>query len=115
MGRIISFKMMVLPKILYIFRTVPISLPAFFFNKLDTSLRSFIWKGKTARIAFSTFIRQRSKGGMGVPVIKDYYKAALLDQLKTWFDPSPEKQWVLLECNLVQNNNLQPPINSSGH
>lgn len=44
---------------------------------------------------------------MGVPVIKDYYRATLLDQLKTWFDPSPVKQWVLLEHNLVQNNNLR--------
>lgn len=92
MGRIASFKMMVLPKILYIFRTVPIPLPTFFFNKLNTSLRSFIWKGLRPRIAFSTLMKQRSKGGMGVPIIKNDYRATLLDQLKAWFDPSSRKQ-----------------------
>lgn len=44
---------------------------------------------------------------MGVPVPKDYYRVTLLDQLKACFDPSPVKQWVLLEQAMVNSTNLQ--------
>lgn len=99
--------MVTLPKILYIFRTVPIPLLAHFFTALNTYLRTFIWKGTQARISFSILVKHRSRVGMGVPVIRNYYRAALLDQLTAWMDPVPTKQRAVIEQVIIKGINLQ--------
>lgn len=44
---------------------------------------------------------------MGLPVLHDYYRATQSDQLKAWFDPIPEKQWVILEKVMISNVDLK--------
>lgn len=39
-------------------------------------------------------------------MIQAYYRAAILDQLKAWFHPSPEKLWVEIEKAVLGNRDL---------
>lgn len=105
-GRIATFKMTVLPKILYYFRTIPIILPDHFFITIDKILRKYIWAGKIARLSYSTLQKQKQKGGMGFPNIRNYYVAALLDQAKSWFTRTSDKLWVQIENAIVHHRDL---------
>uniref|UniRef100_A0A2D4F0Q1 Reverse transcriptase domain-containing protein n=2 Tax=Micrurus corallinus TaxID=54390 RepID=A0A2D4F0Q1_MICCO len=49
-GRISTIKMNVLPKILYLFQTIPIRLDKKFFDDLNKIVLRFIWQSRKARI-----------------------------------------------------------------
>lgn len=83
-----------LPKMLYLFRTIPIPLPKKLFQKFEIYFRKCIWKGGRARIPFNTLIKHKSVGGVGLPILKHYQTAAILDTLKYWFTPNTDKLWV---------------------
>lgn len=42
-------------------------------------------------------ILSRDRGGMGAPNMLNYYKASLLDQLRFWWHPLPQKAWSFME------------------
>lgn len=105
-GRLAAFKMIALPKLLYIFRTLPIPLPTTYLNSLQSILNQFIWQGKKARCSHSKLIKHRSKGGMGHIDIKDYYLASIISQLKDWFQPTPTTLWSAIENNETPGPNL---------
>lgn len=49
-GRVNLIKMCILPKFLYLFQCIPFKIPKPFFDDLNKSLRSFLWKGKPPRV-----------------------------------------------------------------
>lgn len=49
-GRINSIKMMVLPKILYLFQCLTLFIPLSFFKSFDSVISSIIWNGKHSRL-----------------------------------------------------------------
>lgn len=49
-GRIAAMKIILLPKIIYHFRTIPIIIPDHFFKEVDKLFRQFIWGKKMAKI-----------------------------------------------------------------
>lgn len=64
-GRVNLVKMTVLPRFTYLFRHTPIPIPVSFFNKLDSIITSFVWKGTMPRIAKSTLQLPVTLGGFG--------------------------------------------------
>lgn len=74
MGRIVVIKMLLLAKILYYFRTLLIQLPFQNFHTLNTAIKQYIWKGQKVKVSFHVLTKQTFGGGMGFPVIQDYYK-----------------------------------------
>lgn len=56
----------------------------------------FLWRGKKVRWAFRKSITRRV-GGVGHVLIKDYYVALILAQLRTWFPNSPRPRWQEIE------------------
>ena len=65
-GRINSIKMVVLPRFLYIFQSIPVCIPQKHFRQLDSIVSSFIWSGKIPRISKKHLIKSRSEGGFGL-------------------------------------------------
>lgn len=57
-GRINAFKIIVLPKLLYLFLTVP----KYFFTKLQTLLTSYLWQHKKPRCPLHILTRTRVQG-----------------------------------------------------
>lgn len=122
-GRAAAFKMQVLPRILYMFRTLPISIPSSFFTKCNSLLRNYIWQSKNPRIALSSLQLMRNNGGIGLPDLLGYYNASLLDQIKYWIKSAEEKLWVNMEQTFMKHQDLlailiaslmSPHMNSTG-
>lgn len=105
-GKIAAFKMQTLPKILYLFRAIPIPIPSSFFKILNTKLRNLVWNNKKPRVAFSILTSSKNKGGMNLPDMHKYYYATLLDQMKYWFFPNDDKLWLSIEREITKGNDL---------
>lgn len=106
-GRLAAFKMSILPKILYVFRTLPIQIPLTFFSNIRKIISKFLWSNGKSRCAHDILRRHRRVGGMGVPDIQDYYTATLLDQLRFWFTQPNTKPWCSLEQEAIPLGSLQ--------
>lgn len=64
---------------------------------LQWILNTFLWNGKHHRVSWSILYAFPNSAGLGVPEIKQYHKAILLDQLKRWCSPSPHHLWSQIE------------------
>ena len=84
-SRIESVKMNVLPRLLYVFQSVPIGKPEQFFSDWDKIISRFIWTGKKPRVRFKTLQLSKERGGLAVPCLRDYYRAAQLRPLIGWW------------------------------
>lgn len=114
MGRAAAFKMLTLPKLLYCFRAIPIQIPRRNFCTMDAVIRRFIWKGNKLCIAYSTLRKYKSRGGIGLPNLCNYYYSAPLDQIKECLIPS-DKQWVNIERAMIVNHDLKSLLLADFH
>lgn len=105
-GRLAAFKMLILPKILYTFRTLPIPLSNSYLNSLQTIISRYIWQNKKPRSSHSKIIKHRLVGGMGYPDIRDYYLATILSQLQEWTQTHQNTLWGNIENNATPGPNL---------
>uniref|UniRef100_A0A803JAI9 Reverse transcriptase zinc-binding domain-containing protein n=1 Tax=Xenopus tropicalis TaxID=8364 RepID=A0A803JAI9_XENTR len=106
MGRIYCMKMNILARILYLFRTLPIKYPKTEEKSLQRAMDKFIWEGKKARISRKLLQKSKYKGGVGVPDLFGYYKAAQFAQVQAWHMLDGQPCWVTLEQALIQDTKL---------
>uniref|UniRef100_A0A8C5QWD0 protein-tyrosine-phosphatase n=1 Tax=Leptobrachium leishanense TaxID=445787 RepID=A0A8C5QWD0_9ANUR len=101
-GRINAIKMILLPKILYVFRALPLTAPMSFFKTVLSNLSQFIWRGKRPRIKIAILHQPVDRGGLGLPNILLYYRAALMSNLGRIFAGINLPQWtsLILPCSL---------------
>uniref|UniRef100_A0A670ZAD8 Reverse transcriptase domain-containing protein n=1 Tax=Pseudonaja textilis TaxID=8673 RepID=A0A670ZAD8_PSETE len=95
LGRIATIKMNILPKLLYLFQTIPIKLPKNFFDDINKVTLKFIWQGKKARISIKALQDAKSRGGLALPNWELYYWAANLLWLKDWVNLRNKRTLVL--------------------
>lgn len=79
--RIRTIKMNILPRLLYLFQSLPVDIPDTQFNKWDKLISRFLWQGKRPRIGYSTLQIPKDRGGMALPNLKEYFQAAQLRPL----------------------------------
>lgn len=99
-GRINTVKMVILPKFLYLFQTVPIFLPKSYFKELDKYISIFIWNKTIPRVRKSVLERRKANGGLALPNFLYYYWAANIYKLTTWYNVSATgegPEWSLME------------------
>lgn len=106
-GRLAAFKMSILPKILYVFRTLPIQISLTCFTSIRKIISTLLWSSGKSRYAHDILPRHRRARGIGLPDIQDYYTATLLDQLRFWFIQPNLKPWCTLEQEAVPPGSLQ--------
>lgn len=102
LGRIEVIRMNLLPRFLFLFQSLPVSVPISEFNKIDKLISKFIWQKKKPRIKFKTLLLPKEKGGLGLPNLKYYYWAAQLNAIVAWTTNDKESGWVEIEQSTIK-------------
>ena len=92
-GRINIIKMNVMPRLLYLFQTLPIRIPMGFLRDLRSGFTKFIWAGKSARIRREVLTLPKEKGGVGFPDPMSYHDATHMARVAEWCTHHREKPW----------------------
>lgn len=102
-SRIEVVKMNVLPRLLYLFLSLPVRIPDPQFTAWDKQISRFIWAGARPRVKFKTLQIDKEHGGLALPNLKEYYYAAQLRYIVYWCSPEYQARWKHIELNLGQS------------
>lgn len=98
--------MNVLPRLLYLFQSIPHMIPESQFRHWDKLISRFIWAGKRPRIRYKTLQLQKEEGGLSLPNLKRYFFAAQVKFLVCTCCPQYQARWKDIEAsretNLIQ-------------
>ena len=97
--------MNILPRLLYLFLSLPVRIPDSQFSMWDKQLSRFIWAGARPRVRFKTLQIDRDNGGLAIPNLWEYYYAAQMRYFIYWCSPEYQARWKYIELNMV---NYQP-------
>lgn len=98
--RVEIIKMNILPRLLYLFQTIPVDIPVKTFMEWDKWISRFLWQGKKPRIRFKTPQLLRDKGGLALPCLKTFFDAAQIKPLVNICNPEYIAMWKQTECQL---------------
>ncbi|KAJ1155452.1 hypothetical protein NDU88_008182 [Pleurodeles waltl] len=84
LGRIALYKMMVLPRLLYLLQNYPNPIPMKWFKEMDSLARQFLWSGTRPRLALKTCQRDVYEGGLGMSNVLYYHLAMQLLVINDW-------------------------------
>uniref|UniRef100_A0A670IIA8 Reverse transcriptase domain-containing protein n=1 Tax=Podarcis muralis TaxID=64176 RepID=A0A670IIA8_PODMU len=84
LGRMEAIKMNILPRMLFLFQSIPVIRGNKIFKDWQKVLSRFIWQGRRPRIRYKLLTDRKERGGLAVPNLKLYYEAACLCWVKDW-------------------------------
>nr|GEZ82414.1 hypothetical protein [Tanacetum cinerariifolium] len=84
LGRISVIKMNVLPKMMFLFQTIPVIISDAPFKEWQKDISKFIWQGKKPRVKYKILQDAKERGGLGLPDLKVYHAACCFVWLKEW-------------------------------
>ncbi|KAJ1091063.1 hypothetical protein NDU88_004191 [Pleurodeles waltl] len=96
-GKVAIANMLILPRLLYYFVALPITIPKSFWGNLNTALLRLIWGGGRARVALTTLQCPLDNGGLGTPNFERYYAAAQLQWVQYWIHRPEQAEPMSLE------------------
>lgn len=96
-GRISCIKMNVLTKMMYLFQSLPISLPKSFLKSLNNTIRQFGCNCKTPRLSQAKLTWDYSLGGLRLPNFQMYYWAVQIRFISFLFETEPAPSWTQME------------------
>uniref|UniRef100_A0A803JQP7 Reverse transcriptase domain-containing protein n=1 Tax=Xenopus tropicalis TaxID=8364 RepID=A0A803JQP7_XENTR len=100
-GRINLFKMILLPKLTYIFRQSPIMITKKVFRTLRSLEITLFWNNTQPRIALATLQLPVRQGGLAAPNLFLYFLAAQLVTAWRWASPSTQNASTTLEAQTI--------------
>lgn len=104
--------MNILPRLLYLFQSLPVEIPPKQFFEWDKVISRYIWGGRRPRVRYSTLQLPKEKGGMALPNLKNYFCAAQLCHIFYWCTSSYIAKWKDIETN-IQDIQVQSLIGES--
>ena len=96
-GRVETITMNVLPRLLFLFCSLPIAVPVSTFKLLDRLVSRFIWQNKRPRVRLKVLCLHKEKGGLSLSHFRSYYWAAQLRVLVSWMRLDIDTKWVHIE------------------
>lgn len=105
LGRVHAVKMTLLPRLLYLFRSLPIPLTKSFLRKFQLEITRFVCGNKGYRCP-SSVLHLKSQGGLGLPDLWGYYQAAQMAQISMIFSKGPKPDWLSIERRATPLNTL---------
>lgn len=90
-----------LPKLLYLFQTIPVIVPKFLFSAPRSLSICFIWKKGLSRVKYKLLTRLKLQVGTGLPDYDFYYKATLMARTLEWFPRPFQKASVMVKQDLA--------------
>lgn len=63
--------MNILPRLLFLFQSLPIHVPQLIPKILEKCITTFIWQNKRPRIRLKILMANKAKGGLGLPNLKN--------------------------------------------
>lgn len=91
--------MNVLPRLLYLFQSLPVEVTEKELREWDKMISRYIWQGQRPRIKFRTLQLPKNKGGLALPCLKSYYQAAQIKTLLNVYNPSYSARWKEIEAS----------------
>ena len=91
-------KMVILPKLIYRFNTIPIKIWTQFFTDLKRLILNFTRKNKKSRIAKIILFNKRTSGGIGISGYKVYYRVVVVKT--AWFDIKTDRSFTGIELKI---------------
>ena len=77
-GRVETIRINVLPTMLFLFCSLPITVPVSTFKFLNRLISEFIWQNKRPRLRLKVLHSDKEKGGLALPHFRSYYWASQL-------------------------------------
>lgn len=105
-GRLHSVKMNVLPRMLYLFGTLPVTVAKLDLKSFQTKQLLFIWGNKRPRVNMRTLRTPRSKGGLGFPGLLKYYYAAQLAHITRFHSSRPHPIRMQIEAEACKTHSI---------
>lgn len=100
-GRIALIKMVILPKFLYLFNSIPIPLTNSFFNTLQSLLVRLVSAGGRPRVGWRFLTLPYNREGIGAPDFKLYYFVAQCSYAHLWYHPDSRIPYLCPESDLA--------------
>ena len=102
-GRVETIRMNVLPRLLFLFCSLPVTVPVSTFKALDRLISKFIWQNKRPRVRLKVLCALRERGGLALPHFRNYYWASQLRILVSWIRVEEDTKWVGIEQSSLNN------------
>lgn len=109
-GRINSVKMTLLPRLLYLFRSLPILIRRDHIKSFQGKITKFVWGKGGYRFSQCILSHPKSHGGMGLPNLTWYYQAARLAQLSTIYSRLEKPDWTHRETGSADIHSGLPSL-----
>lgn len=100
LGKISAIQMNILPRMLFLFQTVPILHSFKPLENWQKEILKFVWDKKKARIKAKILYDEKKRGGLGLPNLKSYYMATVMVWLKEWLLLDDDKLLALEGFNM---------------